>query len=477
MTATLVAISVATALIVVRAPVGMALLTGSVAAILIVHPDVENTVPLLQYRIFDNFSLLAAPLFIVAANLMLGSGALDSLVTGLRSLGNRRWLIPPGIVGMAMFFAGITGSSIAEAAAFGKLAYPVMRLLGFPARKVAGLIATSATLGVLLPPSLTLIFYGTLTQTPVSQLFLASLIPGVLSVVAMAALSIFLVRPEKEEIQSDTVAVPVTSPPANQHADVLEPGAIAATAFEGESELLVQDGTMLLVVPAASVKLPLPTMAGARRLLTRLGRVLIAVAPMLIVFGGIYGGIATPSESAALLVLYAAIVMMIRRGYRGVAESLQDGAAVTASVFLVIMGATTFAFVATLELVPQRLAAWVVGQHFTRIEFILILSVILFFLGGLLDGLSLLLVTVPLVFPAAIALGISPIQLGIIMAVNIEHAAIMPPIGINLFVVSAVSGVSYRDTVRSVLAWYPASIAVLIAVAVFPWLTVGIWHF
>jgi C4-dicarboxylate transporter, DctM subunit len=458
--AALLATAIAFGLIILRAPVGLSLLAGSATGILVEQPDVENVIGLLSYRIFDNFALLAAPLFIVAANLLLGSGALDTLLRGLHRLGKRRWLVPPGVVGMAMFFAGITGSSIAEAAAFGKLVYPAMRFLGFPSRKIAGLIAAAATLGVLLPPSLTLIFYGTITQTPVSQLFLASLLPGVLSVALLAITSIFLVRPE--------VGPAPQGPIAPEPAQGEEPLAVSTLSVSYESG---PDSSAVLARPTGALA---STLSGAKTVRSALTGV-IAAAPLVIVFGGIYGGFATPSEVAALLVIYGVLVMLFLRGHQGVTAALEDGASVTASVFMIIMGATAFSFVATLDGVPQRIASTVVSAHLSRIEFILVLSAILFVLGGFLDGLSILLVTVPLVFPAALQLGISPIQLGILMAINIEHAAIMPPVGINLFIVSAVSGLSYRDTVRSVLAWYPVSIVVLILVAFFPWLTTGIW--
>lgn len=430
--ATIFTVVLVLVLLVLRVPIGAGFLLASSLALALFYPGYLDILPLLSFRTFDNFTLLAVPLFIMAADLMLTSGVTEVLVRLLvKYTARTQRLLPPGVVALAMFFAGITGSSVAEAAALGRLVYPTMRKLGYSPRSVAGLIASAATLGVLLPPSVTLVIYGGLTQTPVNKLFLAGLLPGVLSGIGLMVFSLFLTQPDLKAVESVSPARDTT----------------------GRGPALRMDHTSYSEI--------------AKLIATAFG-------PM-IVFGGIYGGIGTPSEVAALLVLYAAVMAFFLRGGKPVAHSVRRSAYDTAVIFLIIIGTGSFAFLATADQTPQRITAAVLGLGLNKWEFLIALNLVCLIIGSFLEGLSMLLVTLPLLFPPAMALGITPIHFGIILAVNIEVAAITPPAGINLFAIARVSGYPFDKVVRAVLRYYPISYGFLILFTFVPWLSGDGW--
>lgn len=456
-------------MILLRIPIGIALFLGGVVVIVADEGmDALSAMPLAAYNNFSSFTLLGVPMFILAADFFLVSGVLNAAVRVLlRLTRGRRRLFPPGVVGLAMFFAGIAGSSVAEAAALGRVVYPTMRRIGFSPRSIGGIVAVSANLGILIPPSLILIIYGTITQTSIIDLFSAAIVPGILAGLVLMVLAL-RVRPDGDP------------------AVVSNPGAAMAVGRRPTASAVGGDRGLIDVQPAAPAA-PDPTdtdPAPGDRIADE-GSGLSAHTPMyrtalelsallispVIVFTGIYGGWGTPTEIAAVLVVYAGLLALTLRGWRGFCEALLGSARIAAPIYMLIIGASIFSYAVTLAGVPTEITSWVLSNDLAPWEYLLVLNLILLVLGHFFDGTSMLLLTAPLLFGPAMALHIDPIQLGIIFVVNIELATISPPMGVNLFAVSSVSGMSYTETVMSVLRYYPISFIMLAVVTYVPWLT------
>jgi C4-dicarboxylate transporter DctM subunit len=285
----------------------------------------------------------------------------------------------------------------------------------------------TGTLGVLIPPSIPLIIFGLITETPVSQLFLGGIVPGVLFGLTLALASVFWVRVETQ------------------------------SAADREVYDRGKSGSVRNVNVSFILALLLP----------------------ILMFAGIYGGLGTPTEVAALVALYACILMMVFEPKRWLDNLLHAGGATaeaTSALFFILIGTTLIGNIATVETIPQKIALWITHEGINKWEFLIFLNILLLVLGTILDGLSMILLIVPLFFPTAQALHIDPVHLGIIITVNIEIGLIHPPIGMNLFAISSVSGVGVNTVTRAVLRYYPLIILLLIAVTFVPWLSVGVWR-
>jgi len=403
-------------------PIGAAFIVGATSAAALAAPQLLYTFPTVILRPFDNFTLLAVPLFIIAAEFILRAGVGQILVKAAsRVIGDRG--LPAGVVGIGMFFAGITGSSVAEASALGRLLLPLMAARGFRKNDVAGLMAVTGTLGILIPPSIPLIIYGLLTETSISRLFLAGTVPGFLFGGLLCIVASFWVR-----------------------RDVMPARESQIDRKEGESALHLS----LMFIVALSL-------------------------PVLML-GGIYGGFGTPTEIAALVALYAAVVMIVRQPLQApvfLLESSKETAYATSSLFFILIGTSLIGFLATGERIPQQVAQWIAAQGVGKWEFLLVLNLLLLAMGCVLDGMSMMLLVVPLLFPAAKALGVDPVHFGIIVVVNIEIGLIHPPVGMNLFAITAATGLELKAVTRSVLPYVPVALAFLLLITLIPWLSVG----
>lgn len=406
-------------------PVGASFIMGALVAAMIIAPKWLLTFPTVMLRPFDSFTLLAVPLFIAAAEFILLSGVGDTLVRAAARVIRDRFL-PAGVVGIGVFFSGITGSSVAETSALGRLLVPLMSAKGFRKSDVAGLMAVTATLGVLIPPSIPMIIYSLITETPISRLFLGGVIPALLFGCSLAIAAVCWVRQEKP----------------------------AAAAEDAEG-------------------VELPRRGGGR------GSLLLALLLPALMLGGIYGGLGTPTEVAALVALHAGILMLTfdpARWRINLFNVSSATAQATSALFFILIGTMLISNIATVETIPQRIAQWIVQEKIGKWEFLIFLNLLLLVLGTIVDGLSMILLVVPLFFPTARSLGIDPVHLGVIITVNIEIGLIHPPVGLNLFAISSVSGVPVGTVVRSVLRYYPLVFALLMIVTFVPWVSVGAWR-
>lgn len=369
----------------------------------------------------DNFVLLSVPMFLLMSNLLLRGGVGRDLFTAVQSWVGH-W---PGGLGVAALlscglFSAISGSSVATAATIGTVAIPEMTKRGYGKGFTLGLMAAGGTLGILIPPSIPLIVYGVITEESIGKLFLAGVGPGLLLIVLFG---IYIVGYAMVTRAHESVA--------------------KATPVERRRATL---------------------------------RALPTAALAAIMLGGIYSGAFTPTEASAVgavaaFILTAVILRTLSRA--AFAEAVRQTVSTTIVLFLVVIGAKIFGKAVTLYQVPTLVSQLVDTHVATASLFLLIVAGILLFVGLFLESLSMLLIMVPVLFPAVIALGIDPIWFGIFFVMMIEIALITPPVGLNLFVIQAVAQSTLGTVIRGVS---PFIALMLLAVAIL-WLLpqIALW--
>lgn len=403
------------AMLLAGVPVALALIGSALCATLIFASDLLPSLAISVTATASNYVLLAIPLFIMAGEIAVRGKLLEPLVDLARSL-----LAPvPGgtgaaTVGTCMFFAGITGSTAAEAAAVGTFGLPVMKQAGYPVAFSTAIIACASTFGILIPPSLTMILFGSITQTPVGPLFMAGLMPGLLLGFSLMVMV----------------------------------GVMGAARGYGTRQRF--DAALVL------------------RALARSAWVL---AMPLVVVGGIYTGWFTPTEVAAVVVAYGlAVATIVYRSLslRDLVEVCRATVRVSAMLYFVLIGASLFGFVMTAEGVPQRVVDWVTASELSPLAFLALINLILLCMGCFLDGLSMLVISLPLIYPIATQLGINPLHLAVLMTVNIELGVLTPPVGINLYVMSGISRLRVEEIVRALAPFYVFLLTGLAVLTYFP---------
>jgi C4-dicarboxylate transporter DctM subunit len=403
------------ALLILAVPIGIALSAAATAYIL-VDPLLEPTV---VFRAFFNFigrySLMAIPLFIFAGFLMERTGLISQLFRFADSLVG--WL--PGGFGVAtvvacVLFGAISGSSVAMAAAMSAIAIPEMRKRGYPDWLSGGLVATAGGIAILIPPSIPLLIYGIVTETSIVRLFFAGVIPGL---------------------------------------------------------MLALGNVITVIVIAKLLKLPRGEAFEVRRVWRESKGALPALGMPVLILGGLYGGLFTPTEAAAAACGYALLYGLITK--RGVfvkqvlptaARSLQ----LTAVILFLIGSVGVFQFLAANMYWPQKITETIVSWGLTPLGFIFAFMVVLLILGMFVDGIAMILLTVPVVFPVAMAMKIDPVALGIIITLNVETGVVTPPVGLNLFAVSGTAKISLPQVIKGTLPFFIGDLTVLMLVIFFP---------
>lgn len=405
---------VALVLLLLSVPIGIALSAASAAYIL--------TDPLLTpeviFRAFFNFlgrySLMAIPLFIFAGFLMERTGLVAQLFRFSDALVG--WM--PGGFGVAtvvacVLFGAISGSSVAMAAAMSVIAIPEMKKRGYPDWLAGGLVATAGGIAMLIPPSIILILYGIVTETSIVRLFFAGIIPG----------------------------------------------------------LLLALGNALTVIAIATyLKLPRGSFDG-RRLLREARGAAPALGMPVIILGGLYGGLFTPTEAAAAACGYALLYGILSGGRAFIRQILPVAARslnLTAVVLFLVGSVGVFQFLAANLYWPQRITETVIGWGLTPLGFIFAFMGVLLMLGMLVDGVAMVLLTVPVVFPVAHALKIDPVHLGIMITLNVETGVVTPPVGLNIFAVSGTSKIPLVQVLKGTLPFFAGDLTVLLLVIFFP---------
>jgi C4-dicarboxylate transporter DctM subunit len=402
------------ALLVLSVPIGIAL-SAAAAAYIMVDPLLEPTVIFRAFFSFiGRYSLMAIPLFIFAGFLMERTGLISQLFRFADSLVG--WL--PGGFGVAtvlacVLFGAISGSSVAMAAAMSVIAIPEMTKRGYPQWLAGGLVATAGGIAILIPPSIPLILYGIVTETSVVRLFFAGVIPGL---------------------------------------------------------LLALGNALTVILIAVYLKLPRGKFE-ARRLWAEARGAVPALGMPIVILGGLYGGLFTPTEAAAAACGYALLYGLIAGRGEFLRQLLPVAArslSLTAVILFLVGSVGVFQFLAANMYWPQRITETVVGWGLTPLGFIFAYMVVLLILGTFVDGVAMILLTVPVVFPVAAALKIDPVHLGIMLTLNVETGVVTPPVGLNLFAVAGTSKIPLPAVLKGTIPFFLGDLAVLFLVIFFP---------
>jgi C4-dicarboxylate transporter DctM subunit len=389
---------------------------------------VFSTIPveIVSQRLFtglDQFAIMAIPFFILAGAFLTSGGVAARIVNFATTLvGAMHGGLALSAVLSCAFFAALSGSSPATVVAIGSIMIPAMVKQGYPKGFGVGIVATSGGLGILVPPSIVMIIYAVSTNTSVGQLFVAGIVPGVL----MAA-------------------------------------------------------TLMLVTWLVAKKHNYPTLpqASLREIWQAFRDSIWGLLIVVIVFGGIYGGIFTPTEAAAVSAVYAFVVAVFVYGdlkLRDVPRVLRESANMSAMLLYIITNAILFSFLLTSENIPQQLAQWIVEQGLSPWMFLLFINVLLFFAGDFMEPSSIILILAPIFLPVAIKLGIDPIHLGIVMTINMELGMITPPVGLNLYVASGLARMGLTEVTLAAAPWIAVVTSVLILVTYVPQVSLWLPH-
>ncbi len=368
----------------------------------------------------DNFGIMAIPFFILAGTFLTRGGVAKRMINFTVSLVGH-WPGGLGLAGVAAcaLFAAICGSSVATVAAIGSIILPAMVEQGFPKRFGAGVITTSGALGILVPPSIILVLYGVSTNSSIGALFMAGIVPGLILALMLATVTWFIAW------RNDYPRLPKATWRQRLHA--------------------LHDGIWGLML-------------------------------VVIVLGGIYSGVFTPTEAAAVAAVYSFVItVFVYRELKlsEVPKVLLQAANLSSMLLYIITNAVLFSFLMTHEQIPQAMAAWIVEQHFSVWLFLLVINVILLLAGNVMDPSSILLIMAPILFPLAVNLGVNPIHLGILMVVNMEVGLCHPPVGLNLYVGSGIARMGISEMTIAVLPWLCAMLIFLVMITYIP--EISLW--
>jgi len=396
-------------------PIAMALGLSSILTILIYENDTLASLALAFFQTMDQFTLLAIPFFILAASFLTTGGVAKRMINfAISAVGHLPGGLAIASVLACMLFAAVSGSSPATVVAIGSIVIAGMVRAGYTQSFATGVIVNAGTLGILIPPSIVLVVYAAATETSVGRLFMAGVIPGI----------------------------------------------------------LLGSGLMVAIYIAARIKkLPRQPKAPWRERFGLFRDAMWGLLLIFIVMGGIYGGIFTPTEAAAVAAVYAFVAaVFIYRDLHitDVPRVLLDSARVSVMLMFIICNAFLFGHVLTTSQIPQGIAAMVAEANMAPWHFLLIVNIILLVAGNFMDPSAIVLITAPILFPTAEKLGIDPIHLGIIYVVNMEIGLVTPPVGLNLFVASGITGMQLTEVVRAAIGWLMILLGFLIVVTYIP---------
>ncbi|WP_425070580.1 TRAP transporter large permease [Sagittula sp. S175] len=430
-------------LMLIGVPIAVSLGISSIIFLLVLSETSLSSVAQTFYQAMaGHYTLLAIPFFILASSFMSTGGVAQRIIRfSIACVGH----LPGGLaiagVFACMMFAALSGSSPATVVAIGSIVIAGMRQVGYSKDFAAGVIANAGTLGILIPPSIVMVVYASATDVSVGRMFLAGVIPGLMA------------------------------------------------------------GTMLMVTIFAIAvmrNLPKGEWRGWGEVMESGGDAIWGLGLIVIILGGIYGGIFTPTEAAAVAAIYAFVIanfvyrdmgplrqtdghhkalwqkpiaLVTAFFHRDTKMTLLEAGKLTVTLMFIIANALILKHVLTDEQIPQQIAAAMLDAGFGPIMFLVIVNVILLIGGQFMEPSGLLVIVAPLVFPIALQLGIDPIHLGIIMVVNMEIGMITPPVGLNLFVTSGVAGMPMMRVVKAALPFLAVLFVFLIMVTYIPWIS------
>lgn len=413
-------------LLCIRVPIAFALFTTAAVGLLVVA-DTEvlfhelQTVP---FRQLATWSILPIPLFIIMGDFAFAAGITKNAYRAASA-----WLgwLPGGLgvatTGACAMFAACSGSSVATAGTMGRVALPEMLELGYNKRLAAGTVAAGGLLGIMIPPSVIFVIYGVVTETSISRLLLAGIFPGLLTAVLFALTIIFMVMRN-----------PKLTP-------------MKQTRITWKDRVIA-----------------LPQVWGV-------------VALALVIMGGIYTGVFTPSEAAAVGA-FAALIFALAQGRKALPHiwrAFRDTIATSSMIFFLMVGAGLLSFTLTIGGVPQWFVGTIVAMPLPHIVILVFIVALYFLLGMFVDTISMMLITLPVIFPVILSLGYDPIWFGVLVVKFNELGLITPPVGVNVYVIKGVAppDISLEDVFRGVMPFLIAELISLSILIAFP--VISLW--
>ena len=366
----------------------------------------------------NSFPLLAAPLFILMGNIMNSSGVTDRIFAfATACVGWLRGGLCHANIVASVIFAGMSGSAVADAGGVGTLEIKAMKNAGYDSETAAAITAASATIGPIIPPSLPMVIYGVSADVSIGGLFIAGIIPGLLMALALMAM-------------------------------------VASVARRRN-------------LP----RLPFP---GLGEFWTAYKRAHWALMTPVILFGGMMGGIFTPTEAAGVATVYALVLgLFVYRDFRlkDLPELIVATVETTGVVLALVMAAAALSWCLSISRIPQTVGPMIVDTVGNPLIFLLVVNVLLLVVGCFMEALAAMLILIPILTPAAAQFGIDPVQFGVLFVLNLMIGTITPPVGIVLFITSRIAGISFEAMSRAILPWLIPLFAVLLAVTYWPPLT------
>ncbi|MBX9462390.1 TRAP transporter large permease [Neoaquamicrobium sediminum] len=397
-------------------PIGHAMIAGSIVYLYLAGLDMGTAAEQLLNGMYTSYILLAVPLFILSAEIM-NSGSMTERLLGFCNalVGRFRGGLAQVNVVQSIIFAGMSGSAIADAAGVGKMMQKMMTDGGrYPASFAAALTAATAVIGPIIPPSIPVVLYALVSDASIGYLFLGGMVPGLLMGLMQMGLVVHIAR---------------------------------------KRNFPVEEPVPLREIPGITL------------------RALPALMMPVVLLGGIYSGITTPTEAAAIAAAYAFLVSALLYRtvtWRGTYKTLLSSARTTASIGMLIAGALVFNYVVTVENIPRTLSVFLQGFDLSPTTFLIIVNILLLALGCLLEGTTIILIVIPVLIPTAQALGVDLVHFGIVCVVNIMIGLITPPYGLLLFIMTNIGQVSLRALVRDILPFLYAMLASLALITFFP---------
>ncbi|WP_314069588.1 TRAP transporter large permease subunit [Campylobacter showae] len=387
-------------LMLIGVPVAVSLGASTVLTMLL-FTDLDVTeIPQYIFDGINKFPLMAIPMFILAGNLLSKGGSARRIIDFAKSMvGHLPGGLPMSSIFACVIFAAVSGSSPATVVAIGSIMFTAIKEAGYPKEYAVGGITTAGSLGILIPPSVVMIVYGVTSNASIAELFMAGVVPG-----------------------------------------LMLGGMMIAQTYFGAKRLGFKATT------------PEPWSERIKKFFRAFWALLIVV----VVIGGIYGGIFTPTEAAAASAIYALIISLFVYKdikFKDLWDICLESAITTAMIFFIIANAVVFAYLLTSENIPQTIADSILAANIGKIGFLIIVNVLLFIMGQFMEPSSVVMIMVPLLLPIATALGVDPVHFGILLIVNMEIGMITPPVGLNLFVASGLTGMNLKDVIVSCLPW------------------------
>jgi len=382
-----------------------------------------SIVPQKMAQAMNTFPIVAAPLFILMGNLLSASRITDRIVRFATAvMGSLRGGYAQASIFASLIFAGMAGSAVADAAGTGAVEIRAMKRAGYRAETAAAINASAATIGAIMPPSLPIVIFGVTSDISVGRLFLAGCIPGLLMAASLMTMVVVISKSQ----------------------------GFPSQRFAGWGELgrSFRDGFFALMAPV-------------------------------ILLGGMFSGLFTPTEAAAVASCYALVLgVLVYRTLKlaDIVKVMIDTVETAGIVTVLVMAAGALGWCMSISRIPQTVAPLMVASIHSKLVFLLVCNLLLLAVGCFMETLAALLILIPILLPAAKGFGVEPVQFGIVMIFNLILGTIHPPVGVVLFITSRIAGISFEAMSRAVLPWLVPLLIVLAAITLWPPLTTWLPH-